>query len=51
MRIPHQLAIKLKDLAKVYNMIIVLAASKYLYAIGHMSPLEEVALTIYMPTG
>jgi hypothetical protein len=50
----HQLAIKLKDLAKVYNMIIVLAvpsSNTYIKATGHMSSLEEVALTIYMPTG
>jgi predicted metal-dependent TIM-barrel fold hydrolase len=42
----HQLAIKLKDLAKVYNMIIVLAvpsSNTYIKATGHMSSLEEVA--------
>jgi hypothetical protein len=35
----HQLAIKLKDLAKVYNMIIVLVPSSntYIKATGHMS--------------
>jgi hypothetical protein len=46
----HQLAIKLKDLAKVYNMIIVLAvpsSNTYIKATGHMSSLEEVAPTIY----
>jgi hypothetical protein len=40
----HQLAIK--DLAKVYNMIIVLAvpsSNTYIKATGHMSSLEEVA--------
>jgi hypothetical protein len=39
----HQLAIKLKDLAKVYNMIIVLAvpsSNTYIKATGHMSSLE-----------
>jgi hypothetical protein len=46
----HQLAIKLKDLAKVYNMIIVLAvpsSNTYIKATGHMSSLEEVAPYIY----
>lgn len=41
----HQLAIKLKSLAKVYNMIIVLAvpsSSTYIKATGHISSLEEV---------
>lgn len=42
----HQLAIKLKSLAKVYNIIIVLAvpsSSTYIKAAGHMCSLEEVA--------
>lgn len=42
----HQLAIKLKSLAKVYNMIIVLAVpstNTYIKAAGHMCSLEEVA--------
>jgi hypothetical protein len=42
----HQLANKLKELAKTYNMIIVLAvpsSSIYIKAAGHMSSLEEVA--------
>jgi hypothetical protein len=37
-------AIKLKDLAKVYNMIIVLAvpsSNTYIKATGHMSSLEK----------
>jgi hypothetical protein len=40
----HQLAIKLKDLAKVYNMIIVLAvpsSNTYIKATGHMSSLRK----------
>jgi hypothetical protein len=43
----HQLAIKLKDLAKVYNMIIVWCAFFKTYIKRHMSSLEEVAPTIY----
>lgn len=42
----HQLAIKLKSLAKIYNMIVVLAvpsSSTYIKATGHMCTLEEVA--------
>lgn len=42
----HQLAIKLKSLAKVYNMIVVLAvpsSNTYIKATGHMSSLEEVS--------
>lgn len=42
----HQLAIKLKNLAKIYNMIVVLAvpsANTYIKATGHMSSLEEIA--------
>jgi len=42
----HQLAIKLKSLAKIYNIIIVLAvpsAQVYIRAAGHRSTLEEVA--------
>jgi hypothetical protein len=34
----HQLAIKLKDLAKVYNMIISMVAFFKTYIKGHMSP-------------
>lgn len=42
----HQLAIKLKSLAKIYNMIIVLAVPSmhtYTKGVGHNSSLEEVA--------
>jgi hypothetical protein len=43
LRISHQLAIKLKDLAKVYNMIVLAVPSSntYIKATGHMSSLEK----------